>query len=47
MNSQLYLANGMIEGRVHPDRNPALLRDLELARRAARRTRRSLRARTR
>lgn len=47
MNSQLYLANGMIEGRVHPDRNPALLRDLELARRASRRPRWSMRTRTR
>ena len=44
MTTELYLARGIVEGRVHTDQDVALLRTVELAlkneRKARRRTRR-------
>jgi hypothetical protein len=40
MSTQLHLARGIVEGRVHTDRDPVLLRTLELARKQSRRDRR-------
>ena len=40
MNTQLHLARGIVEGRAHTDRDPVLMRDLELARKQPRRGRR-------
>ena len=40
MNTQLHLARGIVEGRAHTDRDPVLLRTLELARKQSRRDRR-------
>ena len=47
MNTQLHLAFGIVDGRVHPDQDPALLRTVELARESERRARRGLRRRSR
>jgi len=41
MTTQLYLARGIIRGRVHTDQEPALVRSVELARSEARRERRA------
>jgi hypothetical protein len=41
MNTQLHLARGIVDGRTHTDRNPVLLRTLELARKESRRDRRA------
>lgn len=46
MTSQVALANGIVAGRIHTDQDHALLRDLELANDAERRTRRGLRRRS-
>ena len=43
MNTQLHLARGIVEGRAHTDRDPVLLRTLELARKQSRRDRREKR----
>lgn len=43
MNTQLALAYGIVRGRAHSDQDQALLRDVELARRTHRKTRRVLR----
>jgi hypothetical protein len=40
MNTQLHLARGIVDGRVHSDQDPVLLRTLELARKQSRRDRR-------
>jgi hypothetical protein len=40
MNTQLHLARGIVDGRAHTDRNPVLLRTLEIARKQSRRDRR-------
>ena len=40
MNAQLHLARGIVDGRAHTDRNPVLLRTLEIARKQSRRDRR-------
>ena len=40
MTTQLYLARGIVEGRVHTDQDVALLRTVELARKNERRARR-------
>jgi hypothetical protein len=40
MNTQLYLARGIVDGRLHTGRDPVLLRTLELARKESRRDRR-------
>lgn len=40
MTTQLHLALGIVNGRVHTDRDPALLRDVELAAADARSVRR-------
>lgn len=44
MTTQLYLARGIVDGRVHTDQDPALVRTVELARRAERRAARARRA---
>ena len=43
MNSQVYLALGIVEGRAWSDQDPAMLRDVELARQSERRSRRTRR----
>ena len=43
MTTQLYLARGIVKGRVHTDQDVALLRTVELARQNERRARRSAR----
>ena len=43
MNSQLQVAYGIVDGRAYSDQDRALLRNVELARQDARRSRRSLR----
>jgi hypothetical protein len=43
MSTQLHLARGIVDGRVHTDRDPVLLRTLELARKQSRRHRRDRR----
>ena len=40
MNTELHLARGIVHGRAHTDRDPVLLRTLELARKQSRRARR-------
>jgi hypothetical protein len=40
MTTQLHLALGIVDGRAHPDRDLALVRDVELAREDQRRARR-------
>ncbi len=40
MTTQLHLALGIVDGRAHPDRDLALVRDVELARQDQRRARR-------
>jgi hypothetical protein len=47
MSTQLHLALGIVEARAHHDQDPALLRDVELARETGRWTRRTLRRRAR
>ncbi|GAA2150642.1 hypothetical protein GCM10009844_31800 [Nocardioides koreensis] len=47
MTTQLHQAFGIVAARAHQAQDPALLRDLELARQADRRARRVLRRRTR
>jgi hypothetical protein len=47
MSTQLHQAFGIVAARAHHDQDPALLRDLELARQADRKARRALRRRTR
>lgn len=44
MTTQLYLARGIVNGRVHTDQDVALLRTVELARQEERRSRRSVRS---
>jgi hypothetical protein len=39
MNTQLHLARGIVDGRAHTDRDPVLLRTLEIARKQSRRDR--------
>lgn len=43
MTTQLYLARGIVKGRVHTDQDVALLRTVELALQEERRSRRSVR----
>ena len=43
MNTQLHLALGIVEGRIHTDQDPALQRTVELARAQERRARRGRR----
>jgi hypothetical protein len=43
MNTQLHLAYGIVDGRAYSDQEPALLRNVELARQDERRSRRSQR----
>ena len=43
MTTQLYLARGIVKGRVHTDQDVALLRTVELAQQEERRSRRSAR----
>ena len=43
MNTQLHLAAGIVQGRVHTDQDPVLLRTVELARKQSRRNRRGKR----
>jgi hypothetical protein len=43
MTTQLYLARGIVEGRVHTDQDAALLRTVELALESDRRARRARR----
>lgn len=43
MITQLHLARGIVDGRIHSDQDPALLRSVELARQQERRVRRGLR----
>jgi hypothetical protein len=43
MTTQLYLARGIVKGRVHTDQDVALLRTVELALQDERRTRRNAR----
>jgi len=45
MTTQLYLARGIVEGRIHTDQDAALLRNVELALQDDRRARRALRSR--
>lgn len=45
MTTQLYLARGIVAGRVHTEQDPALLRTVELARQDERRARRAQRRR--
>ena len=47
MTTQLHLAYGIVEGRAHHDVDQALMRDVALARKDARRARRARRATTR
>ena len=47
MTRELHMAYGLVEARAHTDQDRALVRDLELAREEARRTRRLQRRRTR
>ena len=44
MSTQLHLANGLVEGRAYTSTDRALVRDLELARRAQRKEQRKARA---
>jgi hypothetical protein len=46
MTTQLYLARGIVEGRVHTDQDHAVVRSVELARHQKRRTARSRRRKT-
>lgn len=43
MYSQVALAAGIVEGRIHTDQDPALLRSVELAQQTERRARRNRR----
>jgi hypothetical protein len=43
MSTQLYLARGIVEGRVHTDQDVALLRTVKLALQDERRSRRAAR----
>ena len=43
MNTQYHLAQGIVHGRAHTDRDPVLLRTLEIARKQSRRDRRGRR----
>lgn len=43
MSTQLYVANGIVAGRIHSSEEQALLRTVELARREQRRLRRDAR----
>jgi hypothetical protein len=43
MTTQLYLARGIVEGRVHTDQDHALVRNVELARSTERRLARARR----
>ena len=43
MTTQLYLARGIVEGRVHTEQDHALVRTVELARHAQRRAARARR----
>ena len=43
MNTQLHLARGIVDGRIHSDQDPVLMRTLELARKQSRRDRRGKR----
>lgn len=43
MSTQLHLARGIVEGRLHTDQDLALLRTVELARQQERRARRGRR----
>lgn len=45
MSTQLYLARGIVEGRVHTDQDHALVRTVELARHSERRAARIRRGR--
>ncbi len=47
MTTQLYLARGIVEGRVHTDQDHALVRSVELARHQKRRDLRALRRKSR
>lgn len=47
MTTQLYEAYGIVEGRIHSGPDRALLRNVELARKESRRTRRAKRPRMR
>ncbi len=40
MTTLLYLARGIVDGRAHTDQDPALLRNVQLAREQERRARR-------
>lgn len=42
MTTELHLARGIVRGRVHADQEHALLRDVELALREARKQRRNV-----
>ncbi|WP_457206957.1 hypothetical protein [Nocardioides sp. P5_C9_2] len=43
MSTQLHLANGIVDGRIHSDEDPALRRNVQLARQEQRRARRAAR----
>jgi len=43
MNTQLHLARGIVDGRIHSDQDPVLMRTLQLARKQSRRDRRGKR----
>ncbi|WP_157559844.1 hypothetical protein [Nocardioides sp. Soil777] len=43
MTTQLHLANGIVDGRIHSVEDPAQLRNIQLARRDQRRARRAAR----
>ncbi len=43
MSTQLHVAYGIVEGRIHSDEDPALRRTIQLARREQRRARRAAR----
>ena len=43
MTTQLHLARGIVEGRIHTEQDPALLRSVELALEDQRRARRARR----
>jgi hypothetical protein len=45
MNTQLHQAYGIVRGRAYSEQDRAQLRDIELARRSQRKTRRGLRRR--
>lgn len=47
MTTQLHLAYGIVEGRIHSDEDPAQRRSIQLARRQERRARRAARRTTR